>query len=287
MSDEPGFFAGRRVAIIGLGLIGGSLALALRGRCLALMGCDQDDTTLALARQLDLADELTSRPEEVLPIADVVVLATPVRAILDLLADLPALHPGRALVLDLGSTKREILAAMASLPERFDPLGGHPMCGKERGGLEHAEAAMFQDAPFAFVPLKRTTSEARLLAESLAATIGAHPIWLDAETHDRWAGAISHLPYLLSAALAQVTPPEAAPLAGPGFRSATRLAATPAGMMLDVLLTNRNEVLVALERLRGELDELHTILSNSETGRLQAWMEAAARQHQQLLAPPC
>src|SRR5512142_2192162 len=129
-----------RVAILGLGLMGGSLALALRGRCAELIGIDPDPAVLDLASRWRLVDRLDAQPARLLPEADVVVLAAPVRAILRLLADLPAAHPGAPVVLDLGSTKGDVLRAMDGLPGRFDPIGGHPMCGKERSSLREAEA---------------------------------------------------------------------------------------------------------------------------------------------------
>ena len=126
--DKPGFFSERlsdcSVAIVGLGLMGGSLALALRGFCRELLGIDPDPATAALAQQMRLVDRFSPTPEPLLPEADIVILAAPVGVILDQIARLPQLHPGQALVLDLGSTKSEIMRAMQALPARFDPLGG-------------------------------------------------------------------------------------------------------------------------------------------------------------------
>ncbi len=291
MNDaDPGFFAGPRlsecrVAILGLGLMGGSLALALKGRCRAILGCDPDPAALALARERQAADQLAADPAELLPQADLVVLAAPVRAILGLLASLPGLHPGPAVVLDLGSTKRAVVAAMSGLPERFDPLGGHPMCGRERGTLAAADPGLFQGRTFAFTALPRTSRRACELAEELACAIGAQPLWLDPETHDRWTASSSHLPYLAANALAAVTPPEVAPMVGTGFLSTTRLAVSPVEMMLDVVLTNRENVLPALVRLRGQLERLETSLKQNDEAALRAALqEGAARR--ELLAPP-
>ncbi len=253
-----------RVAILGLGLMGGSLALKLRGQCRRLLGCDPDPATLALARQWRLADRLTDQASEILPQADLVILATPVGEILKLLAALPELHPGAAAVLDLGSTKAQIVMRMQALPARFDPLGGHPMCGKERGGLASAEADLYHAATFAFTPLVRTSPGLRSLAEQLARLLGANPLWLEAETHDRWAAAVSHAPYLVSNALAAVTPPEARPLVGPGFRSAARLAPTAWTMMRPILQTNRPHILEGLERARQQIEALEQALAEED-----------------------
>ena len=192
------------------------------------------------------------------------MLAAPVRAIIELIGQLPRHHSGNPIVIDLGSTKTEIARALDALPSRFDPLGGHPMCGKETGGLAHAEAALFQGAPFAWTPLPRTSVRARSLAEQITRAVGAHPLWLDPETHDTWVAATSHLPYLLATALALATPQEAAPLIGPGFRSTTRLAGSDSGIMLDILATNRKPVLKALTHFHQTLDRLEAKLRDEE-----------------------
>jgi prephenate dehydrogenase len=271
--DEPGFLSAARVAILGLGLMGGSLALALRGKCAALIGIDRDPQTLELARQRQVVDLASIEPAELLPQADVVILATPVNTILQHLLALPEQHPGQAIVIDLGSTKVQVGEVMQSLPERFDPLGGHPMCGKERSGLANADPLLFQGTAFAFTPLARTSSRARSFAEELAWQVGARPLWLDAQTHDRWVAATSHLPYLVSNALAFSTPTEAAPLAGSGYRSATRLAQTSPAMMLDVLMTNRENILAASGRFRAHLDLLDELLRQGDFEALLSFLK--------------
>jgi len=277
--DEPAFFAGR-LAIVGLGLMGGSLAKALQGKCTALLGIDPDPYTVELARQLHVVDLAAVEPAVLLPQADVIVLAAPVNGIIDLLQDLPVLHPDPAIVIDLGSTKAKIVETMQMLPERFDPLGGHPMCGKEVSGLAYAEARLFQGATFAFTALPRTSLHARQFAEWLAASIGACPLWIDAATHDRWVAATSHLPYLTANALAYITPPETAPLAGPGFRSTTRLAVTPPSMMMDVLMTNQAAVLDSLRGFRAHLDQIERLLAQGDFDALQDLLGEGARRKQ-------
>jgi prephenate dehydrogenase len=209
------------VAIVGLGLMGGSLALALRDRCQVLLAIDPDPETLDLARRRHIVDQLSPDPASLLPQADVIILAAPVNAILETIENLPSLHPGSPVVIDLGSSKTQICQALDDLPARFDPIGGHPMCGKETSSLVNAEASLFQGAVFAFTPLKRTSPRARTIAEQLAHTIGSRPLWIDPAIHDQWAAATSHLPYLLASALALATPFEAAPLVGPGFHSSS------------------------------------------------------------------
>ena len=274
--------ASSRVGILGLGLMGGSLALALRGRCAHLLGADPDPRVVRLAEEMKFLDQASTDPGEILPQTDLVVLAAPVGAIIHLIGELAALHPGRAVVLDIGSTKTQIAAAMEKLPERFDPIGGHPMCGKEKASLAHAEAGLFAGAVFALIPLERTSPRARSLAEQLVGAIGSLPVWLDALTHDRWVAATSHLPYLVANALALATPGEAAPLVGPGFRSTTRLAASFAPMMLDALSTNRENILQALGCFRNELERMESLLRWGDTLTLQEILLSSSVHHQEL-----
>lgn len=282
--SEPGLISTSRIAVIGLGLMGGSLALALRDRCQAILGCDQNPATLEFAHQLNLFARLSSDPAEILPEADVVILATPINAILDLIKRLPDLHPGSPIVLDLGSTKTDIVRAFDDLPLRFDPLGGHPMCGKEVTGFENSGTDLFQGAAFAFTPLERTSRAARTFAEQLVLMIGAHALWLDPGTHDKWSAATSHLPYLVASVLAGSTPSDAKPLAGSGFRSTSRIAATPASIMLDVLETNQENILEQLERFRNLLDDFTQLLSSGEYAALKMALDGSASKQQELAA---
>lgn len=266
-----------RIAIIGLGLMGGSLAMALRGKCSAIYAADPDLQVVSLARKHKLADQITSRPAEILPHANLVILAAPVKAIIQLVQSMPDLHPGEAFIIDIGSTKLEIVQAMERLPLRFDPLGGHPMCGKEKLGLENADASLFDGATFAFTPCEQTSENAIQLANQLAQAVGARVLLLDAATHDRWAGATSHFPHLLSAALTLATPPEASPLIGPGFHSMTRLAATPPTLTMDILTTNRDNILDSLDRFSEQLNHFRSLLNNHDNHDLKIALELSAK----------
>ncbi len=276
----------RRIAILGLGMMGGSLALGLHGKCRRLVGVDPDPETLRLAGRLGVCDDLVESPESLLPSCDTLILAAPVRAIIRLLGELPRLHPGSPMVIDLGSSKAEILRAMQDLPPRFDPLGGHPMTGKEKCGLAAADPAIFRQRPFVFTRLERTSQNACKVAEGIALAVEALPCWMDAETHDRWVAATSHLPYLAACALALSVPLEAAPLAGPGFTSTTRVAATPSSVMLDVLLTNRSNLLAEIGAFRRQLDLLESSLEQQDAVALEKLLDTAAMQRENLLQPP-
>jgi len=271
-------FAQSTVAIIGLGLMGGSMALALRGRCKQLLGIDRNKETIKRALMHGVVDKAHHDVKNFLPEADIIILALPVRSIVEMIRCLPQIHPGPAVVMDLGSTKVEILHAMSELPGIFDPIGGHPMCGKETSGLENAEPGLYSGAPFALTPLERTSSRARSAAETLVQTVGAKPIWLEPETHDTWVASISHLPYLLAVALVGTALPEAAPLAGPGFRDVSRLAGSGPQMMVDILATNRDPVLKMVNQFQEKLKELKNVIRGGDTKTLKVLLESASQQ---------
>ncbi len=279
--DNPAFtLASARVAIIGLGLMGGSLALALKDKCRAIVGADPDDSTRALARALGV----TCYPDlgAALDGCDLLILATPVRTILSqlqLLSQLPS--PNYQLpipLLDLGSTKTLITSAMSQLPAHFDPLGGHPMCGKETSGLAHADPHLFRDRAFILTPLARTSPTALGLAHELIAAIGARPLLLTPERHDALAALASHLPYAVAVTLMHTVlaaDPEMWTLAASGFRDTSRLAASDLTMMTDILLTNRTAILDSLMHYRSHLDTLITLLDTADPTTLRAALAAA------------
>ena len=194
-----------KLAIIGLGLMGGSLALALKGKCAALYGIDSDPATLALALANGIVQQADTDPVKLLAQADLVILAVPVPAIMEFIQKLPSFSEKASIVFDLGSTKQDILQAMSALPENFDPIGGHPICGKEKLGLVNAVATLYQDAPFVVSSLDRTTRRAKSAVKEIVSAIGADCIEMTAEDHDRILAATSHLPFLVASALAHST----------------------------------------------------------------------------------
>ncbi|MFH1086082.1 MAG: prephenate dehydrogenase, partial [Chloroflexota bacterium] len=263
-------FGAAQVTIVGLGLMGGSLAAALSAAraCRKVVGVARRPVTLETARMLRLIDEGTQDLADGVAQADVVVLATPVRDILEKLDTIgPLLKPG-AVLMDVGSTKAAICAAMARLPEHVQPVGGHPMCGKESSGLTMAEPDLYRGRVFVLAPLERTSSEALALARELVVAVGARPLVLEAERHDRMVAAISHLPYLLAVTLVAAADtlarddPLTWALAAGGFRDTSRVAAGSIPMMLDILATNRAPILEALTAARQQLDEIAALLED-------------------------
>lgn len=273
---EDGFsLKNSTVGIIGLGLMGGSLAMRLKGQCARLIGFDSHLPTLKLALSKNIIDEAGSvsplpTGEGLGARVDLLILAIPVPSILNLILQLPSIISSPCIVLDIGSTKRDILEAMARLPENFDPIGGHPICGKEKLGLEHADLNLYQHAPFVITPLERTTNRAKSAVQQIISAIGANCIEMTAEEHDRILASTSHLPFLISSALAHSTPHAFSAIIGPGFRSTSRLAGTPSHMMMGILKSNRDYLLNALYAFRDSLNEIESALRDEDYSQLES-----------------
>jgi prephenate dehydrogenase len=282
--DKPGFaLEEARIAMVGLGLRGGSLALSLKGHCRRLSALDTHPPTLELARRLEIVHVADSDPARILSDADLVILSCPVPAIIDWLGRLPDYIRHPCIVFDIGSSKRTILFAYESLPANFDPIGGHPVCGRERLSLENAERFLYRDVPFVLTRISRTSENASSAVLQIIQALGANPIWMSADDHDRILAATSHLPYLISSALVHATGENATPLIGPGFRSTARLAATPSSMMLGVLLSNAEEVLAAMARFRGSLDILESALQSGDGNALGLVLDQCRGKYESLI----
>ncbi len=274
------------IAILGTGLIGGSLALALRGAGVdaPLVGWDRGEV-VARAMERGVVDRAAATPEAACQGAAVIVLALPVGAILDLLPRVVgAAEPG-ALITDTGSTKRRIMAAAAAAlgPRReVEFLGGHPMAGRAQGGLEQADAGLFAGAAWLLTGDGAAPSAAAAAWAEQLAGIGARPLWTTAELHDAALARLSHLPQLLSTALGlEIGAAFAAhpawdgllAAAGPGACDMLRLAASPYVLWRDILLTNSDEIDAALAECQQTLDWLRQNLRSRE---LEAAFAAAA-----------
>jgi prephenate dehydrogenase len=269
-----------RVAVVGLGLMGGSLAGALRGRCRAVVGVARRTETIEAALARGLVDQGTTGLASGVGQADIVVLATPVRVILRLLDDIAPLLPNGCLLMDLGSTKAQIVARMAALPAHVQLLGGHPMCGREVSGIAAADPTLYRGHTFVLTPLPRTSEAALALGRALVKAAGAHPLVLDPGRHDQLVATASHLPYLLACALVGAaettasTDPMVWNVAASGFRDTSRLAASDVTMMLDILLTNREAVVEALGTCEGQLRHLARLVDSGDEEGLRAALTA-------------
>jgi len=282
------------VAIVGLGLMGGSLAAALsaEGACRRIVGVARRHSTLSMAQDLRFIHQGASDVAQGVAEADIVILATPVRDVLAKIGAIgPLLKPG-AVLMDVGSTKTEVCRAMAALPVHVQPLGGHPMCGKETSGLAMADRELYRGRVFVLCPLERTAPQALALATEMVRAIGGRPLELDPERHDRLVAAISHLPYLLAVTLLNAAADLAGEdslawrLAAGGFRDTSRVGAGDVTMMLDILATNREPILEALRYAREELGALEKALQAGDFGALQSSLEAARRKRGEVFPSP-
>ena len=264
--------------------MGGSLALGLKGKCAALYGCDPHLPTIELALSQHIVDYADSDPAKLLPEVDLVILSAPVPAILTLLEQLPTYTSNPCIVMDMGSTKKLIVESMSRLPERFDPIGGHPICGKEKLSLANAERTLFYAAPFLLTPLERTSARAISAANQIIEALGAKASILDATEHDRILASTSHLPFLISSALALATPQDVTAFVGPGFKSTSRLAGTSSSMMLGVIQSNRENILNTLRGMQSQLAEIESALSSEDFKKLETLLNEAQSKHQKFVA---
>jgi prephenate dehydrogenase len=268
----------RRVAIVGLGLLGGSWGLALRrvGFAGRVVGYARRAETRQKALGEGAVDEGFAEAAEAVHGADLVILATPVAVILDHLSRLEPHVSPRALITDVGSTKRRICERAADFYTQGPLfLGGHPMAGKERSGLENADARLFEDARYVLTPIKpEHLEDSRVQSfRALVAAIGARPLTLDPATHDLAVAYLSHLPQLLSSGLASLIEEKhtaddlSLELAATGFRSMTRLAESPYSIWRDICLTNIENLQTALDALIQKLEAMKLHLSDRELER--------------------
>ncbi len=266
----------RQITIIGTGLIGGSLALALRKKKFAgrIVGCDREGT-LERARMRGAIDEGTADPGDAVRGSQLVVLATPVLAICDLIDRLGPVLPSKTLLTDVGSTKtvvveRAVKAFGKSAGKRF--LAGHPMAGKELSGVDFADADLFQNAVWFFSPLPDQNLNEGLFAEFAGwiDSIGARIATLPAEDHDRLCAWISHVPQMMSTALAAALVDEFGaeapllPAGGRALQEMTRISASPYSMWRDVAISNRKNLADALWKVEQRLAHIRENLATRE-----------------------
>jgi prephenate dehydrogenase len=266
----------KQVTIIGTGLIGGSLGLALKKRHLAarIVGCDRAPV-LKRAKDCGAIERGSTSVAEAVRGSDLVVLATPVITIIDLLERLGPSLPARTLVTDVGSTKEEIVGRAAkafgrNAGQRF--LAGHPMAGKENAGVEFADTDLFNGAAWLFTPLPRQNPHAGLCGEFIHCVekLGARVALLDPAEHDRVCAWISHLPQMISTALAATLVEEFgsdAPLlemGGRALRDLTRISGSPYSMWRDIAITNRGNISEALHKLEQRLAHIRENLATRE-----------------------
>jgi prephenate dehydrogenase len=259
-----------KVVIVGVGLIGGSVALGLRDRFLAseVIGLDTDPEALTTALGLDVLDTAHVEPGPWLADADLVVLATPVRSLAAVARKVVPFAGEQTVFTDVGSVKGPVLADLEAIPTLARRLvGGHPMAGSERPGVQNAHAGLLQNAVWVLTPTPRASQVAVQRVRSLVEQLGAAPVVLDPEAHDRLVATISHLPYLSALSLARLVARHEereglALLAAGGFRDLTRIASGDPRMSVDMVVENRVALRDAIRRYRHELELVEGMLND-------------------------
>jgi prephenate dehydrogenase len=276
-----------RAAVLGLGLIGGSIGLAARERLQGeVVGWGPNEATVERAVQLGAVDRAAASIGEACAEAEVVFCAAPVAKLPELAkAALDASGPD-TVVTDAGSTKRQIVASLGG-DERF--IGGHPLAGAETAGVDNARADLFDGARWYLTP---TDSSSGILYDRLQRTVadlGARPQAIDAEAHDRLMATVSHLPHVLANVLAAEAAAELThdserlPEVGPSFRDATRVAGSNPAIWGDIFTANGDAVVAAIDDTIGRLREARELIGSGEAGAVAAWHAAAGADRQALL----
>jgi prephenate dehydrogenase len=281
VEGQPPVFA--KIGIVGLGLIGGSIALAARQLWPAalVIGVDNKDV-LETAMRLHAID-VAADDFFVLAEADVIILSAPIKQNIALLDELDEGVRQAAVVTDTGSTKRAIVDAARSLPPRFTFVGGHPLAGAAKGGLEHARPDLFKGRPWLLTPSGDANGPGLEKLDAFIRALGAEPRTMSADSHDRLLAFLSHLPQFTASALMQVVGDavgeDALGLSGRGLVDTTRLASSPSDIWQDIGATNADQIGPALDALIGVLQELRKDLPNGDRlaevfGEANRWRDA-------------
>ena len=273
-----------KIAILGLGLIGGSIALAARKIWPRSLVIAVDNKHVLEQAMVKHAIDVAADEPYVISEADLVILAAPVRQNVELLAELDDYVDGHAVITDVGSTKRAIVAAARGLPSRLTFIGGHPMAGAARGGFEFARADLFNGRPWILTPHTDGAGDAMEKLIAFISALGAAPKTMGAEEHDRLLAVLSHVPQLTASALMAVVGSaagEALGLAGRGLVDTTRLASSPAGIWQDIAATNADRIRPALDALIARLTTLRDGLDDPEV--IERIFEEAARWRAKLM----
>jgi prephenate dehydrogenase len=273
----------RRVAIVGLGLIGGSMGLALKKaqvKDLELVGFARRPEVASMSLSIGAVDRAEGDLISAVKDADLVLIATPAMAVREVLTQIGGSLPQGCIVTDIASTKAQVMAwAQELLPPSVAFIGGHPMAGKETFGIEAADADLFHGCVYCLIPGENASTEATNLVTELVKQIGANPLFLDALEHDSMVAAVSHLPLLLSAALVSTTMKspswsQMARLAATGFRDLTRLASGNPKMSGDICLTNKEPILRWIDEFITELGEFRRLISEEDKELEQTFLGA-------------
>lgn len=279
-----------RMTVVGVGLVGGSLALAARRAGLVgeVVGFGRSAANLALARERGLVDRVARDLPEAAAGADAIVLAVPVGACVPLAERLRPHAPAHAILTDVGSVKGGLVQALEACWGGSHVVGAHPIAGSEASGAGAADGELFRGRPCVLTPTAATAAEPLAVVRTLWTGVGARVVEMSASVHDDIFARVSHAPHLLAyalvAAVAEVTVggQPALAWAASGFRDATRIAASRAELWRDILLANAPAVRNALAEFRGTLDRLESLLAAGDAAALGDALERAGRMRRAL-----
>ncbi|MBM7840168.1 prephenate dehydrogenase [Alkalihalobacillus xiaoxiensis] len=271
------------IFIIGLGLIGGSISLAIKKEdSFHVKGFDLSAEQLRMAKSLGVIDEKVKSIEEGAVHADLIVLAVPVAQTIELIQQLNQLDLKKDVIItDVGSTKQEIVQAAAQLNESITFIGGHPMAGSHKSGVEAAKAHLFENAFYIFTPTATVDREQLITLKNVLKHTKARFLQMDAKQHDKLVGAVSHFPHIIAASLVhqleklQETDPGVTRLAAGGFRDITRIASSSPVMWRDILLHNQEELLHLFDQWQNEMNRARNLVQDGDGEGLLTFFQQA------------
>jgi prephenate dehydrogenase len=283
-----------QLGVIGCGLIGGSFALALKrgGLVKRVVGYSKSPSTTEQAKKMGVIDDAAPSALQAVAGSDLVLLAVPVAATESTLRAIRHLVEPGVLVMDVGSTKRDVVDAARRVLREHIPqfVPAHPIAGKEKHGIAHADGSLFMGRQVILTPLSQTLPELVQKATDVWSAVGAQVLKMSPENHDAAFAAVSHLPHLLAfayftAVASQPAGKDFLSLAGPGFRDFTRIAASEPTLWRDVLLANREELLKQLQRFQGTLQTMEGMLRSGDAAGLEEMLRATSEARGQWQLP--
>ena len=275
-----------RLSILGVGLLGGSIGLAVKSMLngCRVMGYGHRTATLKRALEIGAIDEAYDRPGDAVRDSELVILCTPVGRFESLLMDIAGSLPQGVVITDVGSTKVSVVqTAERILPKQTHFVGSHPMAGSEKRGVEFARADLFRGALCIITPTDQSNPTAMKTVEEFWQLLGMRVTRLSPSDHDRLLADISHLPHAVAAALVDMQEETALNLAGKGFLDTTRVASGDGGLWRDIFLDNRTNVRASIQKLKERLDQLMAMLDRQDGDKLQAWLDRVATRREDLV----
>jgi prephenate dehydrogenase len=282
-----------RIAVVGVGLIGGSIGLASKQRLDATVaGYDTSADALELARERGAIDRIADSIGDAVANAEAVFVAVPVGRVAEAVEAALDAAPAGCVVSDVGSTKRAVVGALEGGGRESQFIGGHPLAGAETAGIKYAREDLFEGATWYLTPTPSTSGILYERLHRLLRSLGARPVAIEPDTHDMILATVSHLPHVLANVLvAQAAqtlksgahPPQRLPATGPSFRDATRVAGAPSGIWTDIYISNRDALAAGIDDTIARLQDVRAALASADAARVADWNDAAAEDRRRLL----